>query len=108
MDEKVRRLSLYDLTASNRTGRKAMSKTARGCRCVRVRPAPKQHPAILPWLSSLLVTGTPIESGICRQHIAAGPQAADANKRHPPEHAREWFPAQMDQRRMPSFSIKFL
>jgi hypothetical protein len=32
------------------TGRKAMSKTARGCG----RSASKQHPAILPWLSSLV------------------------------------------------------
>src|ERR1700719_2245810 len=63
-----------------RTAPKAMSKTARGCGW----RAPKQHPAILPWPSSLLVTGTPDESGICRQHVAAGPCAAEAVKCRPP------------------------
>src|SRR5712671_7230968 len=57
-----------------------MSKTARGCGW----RAPKQHPAILPWPSSLLVPELILESGVCRQHIAAGPWAAEAIKRHPP------------------------
>src|ERR1700704_3534731 len=57
-----------------------MSKTARGCGW----RAPKQHPAILPWPSSLLVPELILESGMCRQHIAAGASSAEATKRHPP------------------------
>src|SRR5215831_4015710 len=43
---------------------KAMSKMARGCGHF-----PKQHPAILPWPSSLLMTGTPIRV----RHVPAAP-----------------------------------
>jgi hypothetical protein len=49
------------------TGRKAMSKTARGCG----RSACKQHPAILPWLFEPRVTGSRLESGMCRLHVCS-------------------------------------
>jgi hypothetical protein len=39
-----------------REGAKAMSKTARSC-SARVLPRKKQHPAILPWPSSLALNG---------------------------------------------------
>src|SRR5215472_2891881 len=63
-----------------RIAAKAMSKTARGCGHV-----PKQHPAILPWLSSLLWPELPKSPAGARQHARGRVRNGGCDlQRHPP------------------------
>jgi hypothetical protein len=84
---------------------KAMGKTARGCRLRRSRKT-KQHPAILPWLSSLPLN----RRAIIRPVLQIGSGSLPDIQRICPVSAskRANMPRMKPQRRIPSRSINDL